>query len=77
MTHRLSVRHLFAMVPVVGVVVASARAISDNSFLWHVRAGTVQLDAGQVLRTDPFSFTAQGESWRTQSWIADLLYGTL
>lgn len=77
MTHRLSVRHLFAMVPVVGVVVASAKAITDNSFLWHVRAGTVQLDAGEVLRADPFSFTAQGEAWRTQSWIADLLYGTL
>ncbi len=77
MTHRLSVRHLFVLVPVAGVVVAAARAITDNSFLWHVRAGTVQLDAGEVLRFDPFSFTAQGEPWRTQSWIADLLYGTL
>jgi hypothetical protein len=65
------------MIPVLGVVVAAARSITDNSFLWHVRAGTVQLDAGEVLRADPFSFTAQGESWRTQSWIADLLYGTL
>jgi hypothetical protein len=74
---RLSVRHLFVLVPVAGVVVAAARAITDNSFLWHVRAGTVQLDAGEVLRVDPFSFTAQGESWRTQSWIADLLYATL
>jgi hypothetical protein len=76
-TRRLSVRHLFVLVPVAGVVVAAARAITDNSFLWHVRAGTVQLDAGEVLRVDPFSFTAQGESWRTQSWIADLLYATL
>jgi hypothetical protein len=74
---RLSVRHLFVLVPVLGVVVAAARPITDNSFLWHIRAGTLQLDAGEVLRIDPFSFTAHGESWRTQSWIADLGYGLL
>lgn len=77
MVGRISVRHLFVLVPVLGVVVSAARTITDNSFLWHVRAGTVQLDAGEVLRTDPFSFTAGGEAWRTQSWIADLGYGLL
>ena len=77
MLRRLSVRHLFVLVPVLGVGVAAARPITDNSFLWHIRAGTVQLDAGEVLRADPFSFTAAGESWRTQSWIADLGYGLL
>lgn len=77
MSSRLSVRHLFVLVPVLGVLVAAARPITDNSFLWHVRAGTLQLDAGEVLRTDPFSFTAGGEAWRTQSWVADLLYGVL
>ncbi|MGI9649136.1 MAG: hypothetical protein ACR2OI_11500 [Acidimicrobiia bacterium] len=65
------------MVPILGVVAAAGRSISDNSFLWHVRAGTIQLDAGEVLRADPFSFTAGGEAWRTQSWIADLGYGLL
>lgn len=49
--------------------------LSDNSFLWHVRAGTLQLDRGEVLRSDPFSFTAGGESWRTQSWLVELGYG--
>ena len=77
MLRRLTVRHLFVLVPVLGLVVAAARPITDNSFLWHIRAGTLQLDAGEVLRTDPFSFTAGGESWRTQSWIADLMYGLL
>lgn len=77
MVNRFSVRHLFVVVPVLGVVMAAARSITDNSFLWHVRAGTIQLDAGEVLRADPFSFTAGGESWRTQSWIADLGYGLL
>jgi len=51
--------------------------IGDNSFLWHVRAGIVQLNDGQVLTADPFSFTALGEPWRTQSWLAELGYGWL
>lgn len=70
-------RHVWLLAPFVALVAPLSRAISDNSFLWHVRAGTVQLEAGEVLRTDPFSFTAGGESWRTQSWLAELGYGWL
>ena len=51
--------------------------IGDNSFLWHVRAGTAQLDLGRVLTADPFSFTEKGSAWRTQSWLAELGYGWL
>jgi hypothetical protein len=53
------------------------RPLGDNSFLWHVRAGTHQLDLGRVLTVDPFSFTRGGEEWRTQSWLAELGYGWL
>lgn len=51
--------------------------INDNSFLWHVRAGDAQIAAGAVLTTDPFTFTALGRPWRTQSWLADLIYSWL
>ncbi len=74
---RLSVRHLLLLAPWIGVVVGASRPIRDNSFLWHVRAGDLQLAAGEVLTRDPFSFTMAGEPWRTQSWLADLLYGSL
>jgi hypothetical protein len=64
--------------PAVVLVGAFAlRPIGDNSFLWHVRAGALQLEAGEVLRSDPFSFTHAGEAWRTQSWLAELAYGFL
>lgn len=69
--------HLFLLVPWIGVVVAARGPLRDNSFLWHVRAGELQLDAGRVLTTDPFSFTRLGEPWRTQSWLADLMYRRL
>jgi len=74
---RLSVRHLLLLTPWIGVVVGASRPIRDNSFLWHVRAGDLQIAAGRVLTTDPFSSTMAGEPWRTQSWLADLLYGSL
>ena len=74
---RLSVRHLLLLTPWIGVVVGASRPIRDNSFLWHVRAGDLQISAGRVLTTDPFSSTMAGEPWRTQSWLADLLYGSL
>ncbi len=74
---RLSVRHLLLLTPWIGVVIGASRPIRDNSFLWHVRAGDLQLASGRVLTTDPFSSTMAGEPWRTQSWLADLLYGSL
>ena len=74
---RLSVRHLLLLTPWIGVVVGASRPIRDNSFLWHVRAGDLQLAAGEVLTSDPFSYTMAGQPWRTQSWLADLLYGSL
>ncbi|MGH8874492.1 MAG: hypothetical protein ACRDVM_04465, partial [Acidimicrobiia bacterium] len=63
--------------PWVAVVIAARLPIRDNSFLWHIRAGTVQLERGAVLTTDPFSFTMLGEPWRTQSWLVELLYAWL
>ena len=74
---RLTPRHLILLVPWIGVVIAAAKPVADNSFLWHVRAGTLQLDLGHVLTTDPFSFTMHGASWRTQSWLIELVYGLL
>ncbi len=74
---RLRVSHLRFFVPLIVLAWRASLPIGDNSFLWHVRAGTVQLDLGKVLTTDIFSFTAYGEAWRTQSWLAELAYGWL
>ena len=58
----------------VGVLIAvrASEAIRDNSFLWHIRAGSLQIESGSVLTEDPFSFTAAGEPWRTQAWLIEL-----
>lgn len=72
---RFSIAHLALVVPWVALVLGAWDPINDNSFLWHVRAGTLQADSGAVLVADPFSFTMLGEPWRTQSWLAELFYG--
>ena len=74
---RLTIRHLFAAIPIAALAWAVTTPFSDNSFLWHVRAGELQLNAGEVLRTDPFTIEFLNQPWRTQSWLADLLYGSL
>ncbi|MGH7930432.1 MAG: hypothetical protein ACREQV_21890 [Candidatus Binatia bacterium] len=71
----MSVGHIAAALPLIAAVVAARLPVRDNSYLWHVRAGSLQIDLGRVLTEDPFSFTALGRSWRTQSWLADLAYG--
>ena len=72
---RISLFHLVLLVPWVAFVLDSFDEIVDNSFLWHIRAGELQISAVEVLTTDPFSFTLAGQSWITQSWLAEVLYG--
>ena len=48
--------------------------ISDNSFFTHLATGRLILHDG-IPRHDPYSFTAAGEPWVVQSWLASWLYG--
>jgi hypothetical protein len=48
--------------------------LRDNSFLTHLATGRLILEGG-IPRSDPYSFTAQGDPWVVQSWLASLLYG--
>lgn len=74
---RLRLRHLWLLLPFWIAAWRAGRDIDDNSFLWHVRAGLDQSAAGEVLRTDPYSFTKVEEPWRTQSWLIELGYARL
>jgi len=74
---RVRIIHALPVVPFILIGVFVSDAISDNSFLWHVRAGSAQRSAGAVLNEDIFTFTEQGTGWRTQSWLAELLYAAI
>lgn len=71
---RLRPLHIAFLIPWMVVVVAARLPLRDNSFLWHVEVGRLQLEAGTVLTQDPLSFTFAEAPWRTQSWLIELLY---
>lgn len=54
-----------------------AVAINDNSMFVHVRTGVDMVAHGAIPRHDPYSFTAHGQSWVVQSWLAEWTYGWL
>ncbi|HAS10198.1 MAG TPA: hypothetical protein DCS55_06725 [Acidimicrobiaceae bacterium] len=56
-----------------GAVLAST-PLNDNSFFTHLATGRLILDEGRVPTSDPYTFTALGEPWTVQSWLASLLY---
>lgn len=44
---------------------------NDPGTFWHVAAGEKMLDAGSVVREDPFSFTRAGRPWVADQWLAE------
>ena len=50
------------------------RPLGDNSFLTHLATGRLILDTGAVPSADPYTFTAEGEPWVVQSWLASVAY---
>lgn len=74
---RFQIRHLYPLIVVALYPLTSMGPIGDNSFLWHVRAGEAQWNAGRVLSIDVFSYSLADAAWRTQSWLAELWYSGL
>lgn len=61
----------FILVFVGLMAVGRTRMLRDPGTLWHTVAGQRMLDEGQILRTDPFSFTRGGEEWVAQQWLGE------
>lgn len=62
-----------ALAVLMGLLTGIAR-IHDNSFLTHLATGRLILDEGGIPRVDPYSFTAAGDPWVVQSWLASVVY---
>jgi hypothetical protein len=45
----------------------------DTDSWWHLRSGAWILENGEILKTDPFSLTRQGQSWEYPGWIAQII----
>jgi hypothetical protein len=67
---------LFTLAFAVGGWRAGLSKLTDNSFFWHLRTGHWILDHG-FPHGDLYSFTAPGQPWVVQSWLAEVLYAAL
>jgi hypothetical protein len=52
----------------------AAAPLNDNSFFTHLATGRLILDEGSVPTRDPYTYTAAGEPWTVQSWLASVAY---
>jgi hypothetical protein len=43
--------------------------ITNYDYWWHLKTGALILEAKEVPRADPFSFTAKGEPWVDHEWL--------
>jgi hypothetical protein len=49
------------------------KGVQDPDYFWHVTAGRLIAQTGQVPSTDPFSFTWFGQPWTPHEWLSELL----
>ncbi len=55
----------------------AVRVSIDSDTWWHLAAGKVIVETGEIIREDPFSLTRQGQSWNYPGWLAQVvLYGS-
>ncbi|UCF61920.1 MAG: hypothetical protein JSV37_04335 [Anaerolineaceae bacterium] len=72
----MSFRRLVIGLSFLAVFTMAVRVAVDTDTWWHLSAGSWLLEKGEILRTDPFSLTKQGEPWIYPGWLAQaVLYG--
>ena len=62
---------LFALASVFGALAWSQANVDGSDLWWHLAAGRVYAEAGEVVRSDPFSHTARGHAWINHEWLWD------
>jgi hypothetical protein len=72
-----STESLFVLTIVLFGFRLGAHSIGDNSMFAHLRTGVDMVAGLGIPRSDPYSFTAHGEPWVVQSWLASWTYGGL
>lgn len=63
---------IFFIVLWIGLLwVGRTKMLRDPGTLWHTVVGERILRTGELIRTDPFSFTQQGQAWIAQQWLGE------
>ncbi|MBN1977758.1 MAG: hypothetical protein JW918_10180 [Anaerolineae bacterium] len=69
----LNARRLVVAILFVALFAMAVRAPVDTDTWWHLKAGQVTLERGQIIRSDPFSHTFYGSPWVAYSWLSEVI----
>jgi hypothetical protein len=69
----LDTRRLATLLLFVAVFAMATRTPADSDTWWHLQAGRVTIERGQILQTDVFSHTRQGQPWVNHSWLSQII----
>jgi len=73
----LDTRRLATAIVFVALFAMAVRAPADTDTWWHLQAGKVTVESGQILQSDLFSHTRYGSSWVNHSWLSQVLLHVL
>lgn len=74
----MSIRRLVLAITFLSIFVMATRISMDTDSWWHMRTGQWILENGAIPKSDPFSFTHNGQAWRYPSaaWLSQItMYG--
>jgi hypothetical protein len=74
---KLTTRHIFLIVMLLGLFLMTLRPIADPDFWWHLKTGQLIVQTHSIPHVDPFSFTKLGGTWITHEWLSEALIYTL
>lgn len=60
------------IITLMGIFAMAARFSVGSDTWWHLAAGRLILEKGQILKTDPFSYTRSGAAWEYPGWLAEI-----
>jgi hypothetical protein len=65
------------LVCMLGFSPMSASLLRDADTGWHIRSGELIMANHAIPRTDPFSYTRQGEPWCAWEWLYDVVIAAI
>lgn len=70
----MSFRRLVLSILFIAIFTMAVRVSLDSDSWWHLRTGQLIAETGQIPKTDSFSYTQAGETWRYPSaaWLSQL-----
>jgi hypothetical protein len=69
----MSFRKLITALTFLAIFTMAVRVSTDTDTWWHLRAGQLIVERGEILREDPFSLTRQGQPWVYPGWISQIM----